>query len=148
MEIYVQMKGIPSEEQLDAMVSEAMNGMTRENMEQTMLQALTEQMGMDRTDLESYLVNMSDEELNDIFTQMLMEQMKMQYAAQVQQQMSTMQPAEIAAAMAMEMETLSDEQCAVYYDEIMVFSNSSYEENSNPIGLCDFDWWLHSQKRG
>ena len=139
MEIYVQMKGIPSKEQLDAMVSEAMNGMTRENMEQTMLQALTEQMGMDRADLEAYLVNMSDEELNDIFTQMLMEQMKMQYAAQVQQQMSTMQPAEIAAAMAMEMETISDEQCAVYYDEIMVFSDSSYEENLNQLGYLNLE---------
>lgn len=139
MEIYVQMKGIPSEEQLDAMVSEAMNGMTRENMEQTMLQALTEQMGMDRADLESYLVNMSDEELNDIFTQMLSEQMKMQYAAQVQQQMSAMQPTEIAAAMAMEMETLSDEQCAVYYDEIMVFSGSSYEENLKQLGFLNLE---------
>ena len=139
MEIYVQMKGIPSKEQLDAMVSEAMNGMTRENMEQTMLQALTEQMGMDRADLEAYLVNMSDEELNDIFTQMLSEQMKMQYAAQVQQQMSAMLPAEVAAAMAMEMETLSDEQCAVYYDEIMVFSDSSYEENLNQLGYLNLE---------
>ena len=138
-EIYMQMKAIPSEEELAAMVSEAMNGMTRESMEATMLQALTEQMGMSESDVAGYLTSMTDEELSNIFTQMISEQMKQQYAAQVQQQMAAMQPQELAAAMEMETAALTDEQGALYYDEIMEFSESSYEKNLNQMGYLDLE---------
>lgn len=138
-QIYVQMKGIPSDEQLEAMVSEAMGEMTRETMEAAMLQALTEQMGMGEAEVSDYLAGMTDEEMTDIFTQMMQEQIKAQYAAQVQEQMAAMQPAELTAALDMEIENLTDEQCAVYYDEIMAFSDSTYEGNLKELGYLDLD---------
>ena len=56
--VYVQMMSIPTEEQLDASVKEAMNGMTRSDMETAMTQALTEQMGMSESDVSDYIADM------------------------------------------------------------------------------------------
>lgn len=138
-QIYVQMKGIPSEEQLENMVSEAMGEMTRETMENAMLQAFTAQMSMGEEEVSEYLTGMSDEEMTDIFKQMLKEQMKAQYAAQVQEQMAAMQPAELTAALEMEIENLTSEQCAIYYDEIMAFSDNTYDGNMKKLGYLDLN---------
>ena len=74
--VYVQMMSIPTEEQLDASVKEAMNGMTRSDMETSITQALTDQMGMSESDVSDYIADMSDEEITDSFTQMMAEQVK------------------------------------------------------------------------
>lgn len=138
-DVYVQMKGIPSEEELGGMVSQAMAGMDRESMEATLLQALTEQMGMSEEDVSDYITGIADEELENIFTQMMEEQIKAQYAAQVQEQLALMQPAELSAALEMEIKNLTAEQCAVYYDEIMTFSENTYEGNLKELGYLDLD---------
>lgn len=138
-DIYVQMKGIPSEEELEAMVSQAMAGMNRETMEAALLQALTEQMGMSEEDVADYLTSMTDEDMETIFTQMMEEQVKAQYAAQVQEQLAMMQPAELSAALEMEIENLTQEQCALYYDEIMEFSDHTYDGNLRELGYLDLN---------
>lgn len=120
--VYVQMMSIPTEEQLDASVKEAMNGMTRSDMETAMTQALTEQMGMSESDVSDYIADMSDEEITDSFTQMMAEQVKVQYAQQVQEQMSTMTPEELAAGFQQLKNSLTAKQGAVYYDSILEFS--------------------------
>ena len=88
---YIQIMSIPTEEQLNASVSQTMASMTRADMESSMAQGLTEQMGMDEASVKDYVSSMSDEELTELFTQMVTEQVKMQYAAQVKEQMSGME---------------------------------------------------------
>lgn len=128
------MMSIPTEEQLDASVKEAMNGMTRSDMETAMTQALTEQMGMSESDVSDYIADMSDEEITDSFTQMMAEQVKVQYAQQVQEQMSTMTPEELAAGFQQLKNSLTAKQGAVYYDSILEFSDSTYEDNLSEMG--------------
>ena len=137
--VYVQMMSIPTEEQLDASVKEAMNGMTRSDMETAMTQALTEQMGMSESDVSDYIADMSDEEITDSFTQMMAEQVKVQYAQQVQEQMSTMTPEELAAGFQQLKNSLTAKQGAVYYDSILEFSDSTYEDNLSEMGYVDLD---------
>lgn len=138
-ETYVKIMGIPTDEQLDAAVEQAMSGMTRESMETTMLQALTEQIGMSEEEIADYMESMSDEEMTDIFTQMVTEQIKAQYAGEVEAQLSNMPEVQLAAALDAAMEEYTPEQCALYYDEILTFSESTYEDNLTQMGYIDLD---------
>ena len=61
----------------------------------------------------------------------------MQYAAQVQAQMGAMSAEQLAGALGMAMSSFTTEQCAKYYDEILVFSESTYEENLIMLGDLD-----------
>ena len=67
------------------------------------------------------------------------EQFKAQYAAQVQQQLAAMEPAQMAAALDAAMDTYTTQQCAQYYDEVLTFSDSTYEENLVQLGYIDLD---------
>lgn len=136
---YVQIMSVPSEEELSAMTAESMKNMKREDMESGMLQALTQQVGMSESEIQAYLSSMSDEEITELFTQMMAEQVKIQYAQQVQEEMSKMKPAELAAALDSSMNTYSAEQCALYYDAIMVFSETTYEDNLSAMGYVDLE---------
>lgn len=136
---YVQIMSIPTEEQLNDSVQQTMQGMSRNDMEAAMLQGMTQQMSMSEGDVQSYLESMSDDEITDTFTQMMQQQVKAQYAQQVQQQMAAMQPAELVGALNQLLPTLTTEQCANYYDEMMQFSDSTYEDNLKALGDIDLD---------
>lgn len=133
------MMGIPTEEQLSAIVDETMEGMTREAMENTLIQALTEQMGMSEEEITSYTQSMSDEEMTEFFTQMVTEQVKKEYAGQMAAQLAMVPQEQQVAALEMAVEECTAEQCAVYYDEILTFSESSYEDNLTEMGYLDLD---------
>ena len=138
-DVYVQIKGIPTEEQLSEAVNQTMDGMDRAAMETTMIQALTQQMGMSEEEVAGYLEDMSDEELTEIFTEMVTEQVKVQFAAQVAEQMAAMPAEQLAMAFDAELDTYTAEQCAAYYDEIMTFSESTYEDNLTQMGYLDLE---------
>ncbi len=82
---------------------------------------------------------MSDEEINELFAASVAEQIKAQYAQQVEQQFSEMSPAQLAAMLEQSLNTYTAEQYAIYYDEIMVFSESTYETNLSQMGYVDLD---------
>lgn len=136
-QLYIQMMSIPSEETLEASVEQAMAGQTRDTMEATLVQVMQEQMGMGEAEIKEYTENMSDEDLEEIFTQMVEEQVKMQYAAQVQSQLSMMMPVELVMALEQILPTLTVEQCAQYYDALLEFSPSTYEDNLVALGYLD-----------
>ena len=138
-EAYVKIMSIPTEEQVETAVSEGMKGMNREDMETTLVQVLTEQMGMSEEDVSDYVKDMTDDEISDIMSQMMAEQVKAQYAAQVQEQMAAMQPQQLIMALDAAMETYTAQQCALYHDEIMEFSESTYEDNLAELGYVDLD---------
>ena len=138
-EAYVAIMSIPAQEELDAMVEQVMGGMTREDMEQTMSQALSAQMGMSSDDITDYITAMSDEDLKELFTELVTGQVKQQYAAQVQAQMGAMPTAQLAYALDAAMETYTTGQCVAYYDEVLEFSDSSYDANLLALGCVDLD---------
>ncbi len=137
--VYVQMMCIPSEQQLNTSVEQAMQGQTRETMEQTMIQALTQQMGMAEADLKGYIADMSDEDLEEAYTMMVEEQVKAQYAAQVMEQMAQLPTEQKVAGLDSLMKKSGTAQLAMYHDEIMVFSESTYEDNLIKLGYLDLD---------
>jgi putative ABC transport system permease protein len=140
---YIRIKSIPSPEYLEQAVAKAMEGMTRADMETTLVQTLTTQMGVSGDEVTDYVSNMTDEEITDIYRQMTAEMAKQKYAQMIMQQMGgqmAMQgPAALAAKLDEELPAYTDEQCGQYYDEIMEFSKSTLEDNLLKLGYVDLE---------
>ena len=136
---YVRIQCIPSDEVLSGSVDQAMAGMTRADMEQNLITALTTQMGVSGSEVTAYVSSMTDEDLKEIYEEMIVQQVRAQYAQQVMQQLAGMQPMQLAVALDMALPTYTEEQCATYYDEIMEFSDSSLEENLLELGYVDME---------
>ena len=134
---YIKIKCIPSAAELEGMVAQAMAGQTRETMEAAILQALTVQTGMSEEELSEYIASMTDEEITEMFTMMVTQQVKMQYAAGVKAQMASIPVEQLVMALDMEKDTYTQEQCAQYYDEVLEFAESSYDENLLKLGYLD-----------
>ena len=138
-EAYISIMSIPSEEQLNAAVEQTKGAMTREDMETAMIQAMSQQVGMSEDEISAYITDMSDEELDELLEQMVTEQVKAQMAAEVQAQMANVPEAQLAGALDMAMGSYTTEQCATYYDEVLVFSENTYEGNLTKLGYVDMD---------
>ena len=136
---YIAINCIPTEEFMQQQIDATMGSMTRADIETTLIEGMTSQMSVSAEEIEAYLTAMSDEELTEIFTMMVSEQIKAQYAQQVIAQMSVMSPEELIAAFDYALPMYTTEQCALYYDEIMEFSDSTYEANLQAMGYVDIE---------
>ena len=136
---YIEIMSIPSDEDLNNMIASTMNGLTREDIENTINQAFSQQMGMSEAEIKSYISSMSDEDITEVFTEMVSEQIKAQYADQVSGQMSSMTNTQLAAALDLSMSTYTNEQMSKFYDEILEFSSSTYENNLKKLGYVDLE---------
>ncbi len=136
---YVAINCIPDEEFIKQQIDVTMGSMTREEMQATLSNGMSEQVSVSSEEINEYLASMSDEEFNEMFTQMIREQIKTKYAAQVTEQMAGMSPEQLSYALEMAMSNYTTEQCAIFYDEIMVFSENSYDENLLAMGYVDLE---------
>ena len=136
---YVTIMSIPEEETVQATVEQTLSTMTREDMETTLIQAVAGQTGMSEEEMQGYIGNMSDEDLTEMFAQIIEEQFRQQYAAQVKAQMGEMSVQQLSMALTMAMENYTTEQCAKFYEEVLVFSDSSYESNLKELGYVELD---------
>jgi len=136
---YVKIMSIPTEETVNQFVSSTLASMSRADMEAAIAPAMVQQTGMDEETIAGYISSMSDEDLKEFFSKALVEQFKAQYAAQVSQKMSAMTSEQLAYAMDAALLQYTDEECAKYYDEILEFSDSTYEDNLIKLGCVDFD---------
>ncbi|MDE6312521.1 MAG: ATP-binding cassette domain-containing protein [Lachnospiraceae bacterium] len=137
--LYIDICSVPDEDELNSNAAQTMAAMSREEMETNVSQALIQQMGMGEDDVNSYIASMSDDEIKEIFTNMLLEQMKLQYAQQVKQQLSAMSTAELSGALDAAKGGYTTKQCAVYYDNVMEFSQNTYDGNLQEMGYVDLD---------
>ena len=139
MTAYVKIMSIPPEEVLEQSIASAMEGVKREDMEKTLTQALTAQMSMSESDVSDYLSKMADDEITEMYTMIVSEQIKAQYAEQAMSELAKMKPEEMTAGLKALMDSLTDTQGSVYYDELIEFSSSTYEDNLIELGCLDLD---------
>ena len=137
--VYTEMMCIPSDEELEQMVSDAMSGVTRDDMEAALLETFAAQMEMSEDDVRSYLESMDDDALTELYTSAAEEQIVAQYAAQMQITLAEMSSEEMLAGLEASMETYTTQQCAAFYDAILEFSESTYEDNLTAMGYIDLD---------
>ena len=138
-ETYVKIKSLPSDKQLKEMVANATKGADRKKMQDTLSQALSQQAGMSAEEISTYLDKMTTEDLKETYTEMMTEAVKAQYAAGVQARMQGLPPFQLAAMLTAEMKNYTPKQFATYYDEVLEFAETSYEDNLIELGCVDLD---------
>ena len=137
---YIAIKSIPPQEALDVAVANALAMTDRAAMEQMVLQAILQQVTGNADEIEAYVKNMAEEELQAMFSQMIIAQETAKVAAMAQQQLAQVPPEQLAAMLDEELKTYTTAQCAVYYDAILEFSDSSYELNLTKLGYVQLDY--------
>lgn len=137
--VYAQIMCIPSDETMNTMIQEAMKDLTRADMEQVLVTVLTQQMGMGEESVAEYLKSMSDEDVTKTYTQIISEQIKAQYASQIMAELGTMTEEQLAGALDGAMAGYTVEQFAKYYDEVLKFSDNTYEGNLKNLGHIDLE---------
>lgn len=136
-EVYIKIKSIPSDEEIQKSVESAMQSTKKEEIEAALSQAMSSQMGMSEENIKKYISSMKEEDLQEIFRQMMTERFKSQYAVNIQQQFAAMTTKQLVSALNREIKKYTDEQCAELYDNILEFSESNYEDNLIQLGCAD-----------
>ena len=136
---YIAIKSIPEPDYVQTQIDNTLASMSREDIETQLVEGMGSQMSVSTEEIEDYLASMTDEELNEIFGQLMEEQIKLQYAQGVAGQMAQLPPEQLLAALASDLEVFTDEQYGRYYDEIMTFSESTYEDNLVKFGYLDLE---------
>lgn len=138
-ETYIKIMSLPTEEQVTAAIEEMLAAVTEEQMRENLVQGLVQQMSMDVEDVEEYVAGMTTESVNEMFSMFAQEQFKMQYAMGVEQQLGALPAAQRVLMLEQGMAGYTLEQYALYYDEILTFSESNYEDNLKNLGCIDLD---------
>ena len=138
-EMYLASASVPSSDYLDMAVSQAMDSMTRETIQQQMADSYAAEMGVDASEIQSYIDQMDDETLFSYVAQMVRESVTEQYAEGVQTQLQAV-PAEQLAAM-LDVDTLRDDQIDLLYTDYVppTVSDSTYADNLDLLGYVDID---------
>ena len=138
-ETYIKIKCLPSQEMIDATVANILATTTVDQMKATLIQGIVTQTGMSEEEIAEYLNSMEEEEVVKLYTEMAVEQFKMQYAAGVMKEMAMIPMDQLVMGLQMEMANYTEEQFATYYDEVLEFSKTTYEENLKELGYVDLE---------
>ena len=138
-ELYIKIMSIPDEEQIKASVDGVMAQMTREMIENSMIEGLSGKMGVGEEVVREYVETMSDEDIYELFRNSVEERFREQYAAGIRENLSKMSVEELVFALESAIDGMTDEQCVKYYDETVEFSSSDYESNLKMLGYVDLD---------
>ena len=137
--LYSDLTARAPEDYVTAAVDQATEGMTREYIEEMMLEGYAVEMGVDPDTIRDYIADMDDETLMDYVREMTAEAVREQYADAARAQLAAMNAEQLA--MALSMTPLTDEQYEYVYDEKLPpkYSDSTYEENLELLGYVDKD---------
>ena len=140
---YVDVMSQPSADYVSAVVEQQMASLTRESVEEMVVQQYAAQMGVDGATIMGYIAEMSDEELFAQIETAIDAQVREQYAAGVVRQLAALPQERLAAMLdtALENETTGMEpwQYNYLYDNHMppTHSDTTYEENLDVLGYVD-----------
>lgn len=127
-------------EQLEPQVEAIMSQMTdKDAIVAQISEAIALQMGVDSQQIAEQLSSLSIEELHEMLRPSIEEQVKAGIEAQVRASVAQVSEENLAAMLMNDAQSFTAEDCALYYDEITVFSQSTYEQNLTLIGSVDLD---------
>ncbi len=148
---YVDLMSQPAQEYVAGVIAQQMAGMTRESIEEMIVQQYAAQMGVDAATIMGYIAEMSDEELFRQVEIAMDQQVREQYAQAVIQQMAALPQEQLAGALDllfaddaaalayMQLQPLAPWQYNYLYDTYMppTLSEATYEENLDILGYVD-----------
>jgi len=138
-ETYVTVMGIPDKAWLDGQVKVYLGAMSEDVKRSSLISALTEQMGMDTETVTEYINDMSVEDIDELLSDGIAQMVKEQYRRGVEGQLAAMTEEQLAGALDMALSSYSDELAAIYYEEAITFSSTSYELNLMALGYVELD---------
>lgn len=143
-ELFIAMQCVMPKEALDGGVNQALaqfklpNGdWNRALIEYTLASAIAEQLGASIDDVKGYFTDLTDDELVNLIRPGIEESVKAMYAENVKASLGT-DYAMLSMALDMELADTS-KSMAIYYDEVMDFSKSTYEDNLLLFGYADIN---------
>jgi putative ABC transport system permease protein len=113
--------------------------MSEEMKRNYLINALTEQMGMDTETVTEYVNEMSADDLDGLLSEGISAMVKEQYRKGVEAQLSALTEEQRAGALDMALSTYTDELAAIYYEEAITFAPTSYEYNLMTLGYVELD---------
>ena len=137
--VYVDIMSTPAKEDVESFVASQLDGVSREQIETVITSAMAEQTGMDPATIKGYVAEMSDEDIKRLYAGALEEQYKAQYAENVRKTLGNLSKDELAMALESILSVLSDDDLALLYDNILKFSDSSYDDNLLLLGKLDLE---------
>ncbi len=136
---YIEIKCILSDEELNKQVDQIIANMTRDQIIAQITEAYSQQPGVSLDQLLDRISQLSDEELFEYIRPEIAKSIENGYAEKVKEQMSAIPAEQLSQALTAEMTAYSEKQLAEYYDEIMSFSESTYDKNLITLGAIDLD---------
>ncbi len=135
--LYIAICSIPTQDELEASVTKAMLAATPELLTQTAQQMLMQEMGVDAQTAQGYVEKMDEKTLTELYQAAAMAQAYAEKTAIVQQELAAVPASELAQRL--ENASYPPAACAVYYDQVLEFSESTYEENLEALGYVQLD---------
>ena len=146
---YMDIASQPSGDYVDSVVDQQMEGMTRESIEQMIIQQYAGEMGVDEETVAGYIADMDDETLFARVEEAIGQSVREQYAQGVQAQLGAMSQEQLAmmldAALGLptplSIQTFEPWQFSYLYDNYMppTRSDSTYEDNMDLLGYVDLE---------
>ncbi len=134
--IYTALMSVPSEDYVDGIVAQQMEGLTRQAIEEQVAQTYADQMGIDAATVSSYIAQMDDETLFGYVEQSIREQVAEQYAAGVQAQLSAMSSDDLSAALSLAMSDAPAADAAAASAAAMAGMDSSALAGMDPAAMA------------
>ncbi|MBE6781540.1 MAG: ABC transporter ATP-binding protein/permease [Ruminococcaceae bacterium] len=140
-QLYKEIASTPDPDAVAKEVERQMSGLTRESIEEMMLQSYAEESGMDINTLKNYISELSDEELFGQVRMIMEEKIKEQIAKVTQEQLSAVPSEQLAFMLTSAVSSYTVEQCAKAYDNYMppTHSDSNYEQTLTTLGVVSKD---------
>ena len=135
---YVTIQSTLSKEELATRTEEFSNSMTLEQKKALFI-SLLEQQDSFSAKYKVIIEEMEEEPFNQIFQEIAPQIVKAQYAQGVQQGLQGATDEQLAALLDAEKDGYTLEQYALYYEEVLQFSENSYEGNLRALGYVDLD---------
>ncbi|MBE7087223.1 MAG: ABC transporter permease, partial [Clostridiales bacterium] len=141
-DFYLKVKSVMDEDDLEAQTNAMLSMPQMQNKDLLKMQiaaALSNQTGMSVDQINAYLDDMTLQQLHALLTPTIQQGIKERYAQGVETQLEGLTAEEKANLLDSEKSSYTDEQASHYYDNVMVFSNSSFEDNMVLFGCLDID---------
>ena len=138
-DLYIQIKSVPTAEWLAQAVAGATADKSAEEMQQTILTVMSQAYEQEKESLEEYIAAQDEATIRSMYTKIVEEMCKQQYAAGVAAELSQVPEEQRASLLAAELMGADEATKSIYYDSFLEFSESTYEDNLILLGYPDLD---------
>ena len=136
---YVALMSIPSDEVIQGNIEQYMSMYSQQDIISMMADGMASEMGVDIEQISSYIEGMSDEDISNLINQMLTEQITASYAEEIMTQLSQIPDSDLADMMDGIFDTYTDNDKLNQFDEVIEFSDATYEDNLIRLGVVDIN---------